>query len=256
MIREALEYLFTAGRQSADVIVKPEAEPPHVYYVREPNGKLTKWYADPPPKSHTALSMATLVDTAKGLVGPCNPSVWYSAESVVATLDRDRRDRITLPLDLSEPFKLLRQWHANKPAISQADLIRALRITLADCLASSGNLLDIIRRVRFRTGSDTTAEVSHGRSSIGKALESEVTGTGILPEYVGFSVPVFATPCVAGIRAHVRCALDPDAATGTFRVIPIPGQLESAAEDAVEEIGMTVRDLVGEAAVGVYHGKP
>lgn len=250
MIREALEYLFNAGRQSADVIVKPAAEPPHVYYVRRPDGSLDFRAANPAPTAHAPLSLASLV----ALAVEWGAAVWHSPEAVVAV---DGRDRATLALAKSEPFALLEHWAKNRTAMPQADLIRELRIKLAGCLGPAGNLLDLLRVVRFKTGSDTVAEIDRGRSSIGRQLQSEVTGTDRLPEVVAFSVPVFATPSVAGIRSVVQCALDPDAATGTFRVIPLPGQLEAATEYAAGEVGAIIRDLIGDAeGIPVYHGRP
>ena len=83
-----------------------------------------------------------------------------------------------------------------------------------------------------------------------------LTGTGALPEYVTFTFPIFANPCLRTIRGSVECALDPDPATATFRVIPMPGTLDLAADAAVTTVGDKLRDALKDAGPPVYHGRP
>jgi hypothetical protein len=254
MISDALKYLVELGGSSAPGLVKPPAEPPHVYYMRGADGSLKKISAELPPDNCAAYSLQAILAVATNL--ELDAEVWYGPDQVVCVYGDAHRDRITLPLALSEQFLRLKHWHAARPALSQADLVRELRVTFRHNLGAAGNLVEILRRVNFRAVSTTDGEVGHGKASLGKAIAGEVTGVGTIPEYVTFDVPVFANACFRGVRAKVECALEPDAATGSFRVIPIPGELDAAMDRAVGETGEAIRDGLDNGEIAVFYGRP
>lgn len=236
VIKEAIEYLFGLGKAAAPSVVTVPAEPPHVYFLRQPDGSLQERTALTPPHNRTALSAAALVQYAIDLhdEGESPGTVWYGPTALVLTYGE--RHRMTFPLVLSEQYKRLENLKST--AIAHADLVRALRTTFRGTFEDAHpTLLEVLRRVRFAAGAVTTGEVGHGRASLGKEITGEVTGTAAIPEYVKFSIPIFATPCFAHIRLPVNCALEPDAGSGTFRVSHLPGELESALQEAVDSIG-------------------
>lgn len=263
MIAEGLKLLIDHGRAAAPSIVRAEAEPAHVYYRRKKDGELERVEAEPPPQSHTVYDLAALVAAAKDADGSRpdgavdGVTVWHGPDGVAVVFGFGGRSRVSLPLAMSAPLKLLIDWQNRQPAMQQPDLIRAMRITLGDCLAPAGNILDVLRKVKFKTGQEITSSVGHGSASLGKQIEGEVTGVGVLPPEVAFSVPIWSNPCLRHLGATVRCALDPDAATGTFRVIPLPGVIEGAIDSACVAVGQELRErLAGYDDVGVYYGKP
>jgi len=260
MIREALELMLKEGQGNADVIVRPPAEPPHVYGVRKPDGTICWRTAEPMPGHHKAFTLQAIADVVKENSGGEDtdaPEVWYGPEAVVARFGDGLRSSITLSLGFSEPYLRLAAWKQQGNAVSQPNLVRELKTTFADCLERSGNLAESIKRVKFQTGQTINSEIGHGRASLGKEIEGQVTGVGIIPEYVVFSLPVFANPCFQALRAGVRCAIEPDPATGTFRVAALPGELEGAADAAMEGVkGELVGLLGGEGKFPVYYGKP
>lgn len=50
--------------------------------------------------------------------------------------------------------------------------------------------------------------------------------------------------------------MDADAATATFKLLPMPGHLERAVGQAEEWLHEALTDLLGGAGVPVYYGSP
>lgn len=254
MLREALDYLFQAGRAAAPSIVTCDAEPNHIYFKRHTDGSLLRTTAEPAPDDHTALSLQAIIAIVVG-GSWCECECWYSANSVTLRYGDERRNRVTLKLILSDQLKQLAAWRDSGNALNQAQLISILRTKFRDSLAGAGNLIESLRKVKFNTGSQINSEVGHGKASLGKELMGEVTGLGAIPEYVTFDFPVFANACFRTIRASVECALEPDASTGTFRLIPLPGRIELATDTGVQLIGDMLRKQLPEGTL-LLHGSP
>lgn len=58
----------------------------------------------------------------------------------------------------------------------------------------------------------------------------------------------------ATVRAFVKCALEPNASTGTFQVAPLPGELEAALDAGFAVIGTRLAEALPEG-VPVYYGQ-
>lgn len=256
MDADALKYMHHIGREAAPAIIRTDAEPPHVYYRRNAGGELERVVAAPAPASVAVYDLGTLVQVAKDAG---RADIYYSPDAVVVVFGEDRRSRAALKLNRARPFALLEEWERSAPALPQPDLIRHLRVTLAGCTGPSGNIVEILRRVKFRTGQEIVSEVGHGKASLGKAIEGEVTGTSIIPPELALAVPVWSNPCLSHLGGTIRCALDPDPGTGTFRVTPLPGMIEITIDSACTGVGNDIRDRLqaeGVEGVGVYYGKP
>ncbi len=256
MLKEAFQFLTALGAKAeTPTIITAPSEPSHVYYLRDAAG-VKRVEAEPPPDKHQAFSLDAIIGMAESCV--LSGSIWYGPEGVVLRLDDTGRNTIDLVTKLSDPFVQLQQWRQNKPSLTQADLIRSLRITFRECLSPAGEILAVLKRVKFNASQSSDSEISNGKFSVGKSLTAEVTGTGTLPEYLKLLIPVWANPCFRAVRTVVECALEADAATATFRVIPLPGQLEEAIDYATSMVG---RDLANrlEAAkngIAVHYGRP
>lgn len=250
---EKIEALSVAAKGTH--VLHPDAEPKHRYMVVRPNG-LVEWQdAAPEPRKHTARSLHTIVEAAEKLkdarVG-VRPAVWYSRHGVVLlTDDGDRRDRVTMPLAFSPPLLDLMSREARRQSVSQAQFVSLLRTTLAKTVR--GNLLEIVRKVNFVQNAAGNSELQHGKSSIGKSLQSELTGAAIIPEYATFDVPVFAGHFIA-VRP-VECALEVDAAMQTFTLVPLPLQIEGAVASAEGALGDFLGEALGEE-FAVFYGEP
>lgn len=253
MLREAIQYVFGLGQATASPIVKPECEPAHVYYVRRPDGSLEKMYAAEPPAKHEAHSLVAITQFAKAADFA---EIWHGPGKVVCDFGSDDlRSYITFDLVTSAQLLTLMDWVKGR-ALPQADLIRALRTTFRDSLGLAGSLVAILQKVRFNSTATMNGEVGHGKASLGKEVAGEVTGAGAIPEYVKFTVPVYANHSLRGIVAVVECALEPDPSNGMFRVLALPGQIEAAFELAHANIEKRLVEQLDGARVDVFYGRP
>ena len=103
-----------------------------------------------------------------------------------------------------------------------------------------------------------TPTVVSGRSYrvSGMIGAQQITGTDALPEYVILEVPVFTNPALAQLFP-VECALEPDAGTQTFKLIPLPNEIERAIGDGERMIAQMLAASMGEAGMAnVHYGKP
>lgn len=256
MLKEFVEFIAQqAVKAAGPQILKPESEPDHVYLLTRPDGTVERRDADPEPREHKAGDLEALTDWAKALPEPGKSVAWYHRSAVVLVADdRTRRDTVTLELTLSPQVLTLQQFESRAQAFKHADFMKLLRVTFADCLGRSGNLLEILKKVNFSAGKLAESSVGHAKASVGRTLESQVTGTAAIPERVELDVPVFVG-ALDNLRCVVRCALEPDGATETFSLIPLPGQLEAGIRTAEERIGVILHaDLKGVAPV--YYGRP
>lgn len=255
-----IEELVTEANR-VEVVTVP-SEPSHLYYLR--NGKeLTQMTAAPPVIGHVASTLETLADKAADTVTgdeekrEVESQIWVDRSGVVLLLDGDRRDKVTFGLSLSQ--QLLKLDQIADKAFTQKDFVFLLRTTFRDCLTLAGDLLPIVRKVKFTNNQSGESEVKHGSSSIGKSLTAEITGTGTLPEYVNLALPVFAQAGVQSVRSVVSCALEPDAATCTFRLVALPGQIEQAVGDGENQVRAKLLGLLEQRKAGgvsVFMGRP
>lgn len=254
MLKEALEYTVGLGKKSTEKIVKTDAEPAHIYFIRGEDGTLEKKEASPFPVAHKAYSLQAIVEKAKEAKAA---EVWYSPTNVVCVFGEDvKRDRITLDITLSEPLLALIQLKKTNQALTQPEIIRLMRTTFRDSLSQAGSLVEVLRKVNFKATAESEGVVGHGKSSLGKSIVNEVTGLGVIPEYVKFNFVIYANACFRSIRGTVECALEPDASNATFRIIPMPGEIEKATDAALADVAEMLEGLLGTDGVKILHGTP
>ena len=261
MLKELLEHIGSLAIQAELPKHIPSApEPSHCYWLALPGGKLQRVEAEPPPRQHRAGDLTALVEMVQRQArqidgGDTGCVLWYSRSSVTLLLDDEtRRDRLTLPLSLHPQLVKLQALEEKKPTFDQKGFVALLRIDLAGCLGPAGNLLDIVRKVQFKQRQDGNSTVAHGKASIGRSIESELTGAGIIPEECLLDVPVFHGP-LGKRRYRIACAIEVDAANERFQLVPYPGSIEFVICEAEQDVGEDLRAGVGEAAA-VYYGVP
>lgn len=137
---------------------------------------------------------------------------------------------------------------------SQKQLIRLLRVELAECAtASSQQLLATSRRIVATTSSKASGEVRNGKESIGRDIEAEIlSSAGEIAEEVEFSLRLFTDPELQ--RRHtITCAVEWDPATLTCQICPRPGDLRRAVE---EELSALYTRLEGDCECPIFLGSP
>jgi hypothetical protein len=246
-----IENLF--NKAQGVQVLKPEGEASNRFYLHNHQSGQGEFHdIAAKPRQHAASDLTAVAEFAKANEGA---AVWYSRNKVVCVADDStfRRNTITLTLQPSVQVQLLQRLETNQHAYPQKEFVKLLRTTFANNL--SGNLLEIVRRVKFRVDQSGESVVAHGKASIGKSVEAELTGAGVLPEYVAFNVPAFASG-YQSLNHSVRCALEPDAATQTFQLIPIPGEVERVMCEAEAGIHDSLLSLLDGKDVPVYYGVP
>jgi hypothetical protein len=253
MLHEALKYVIDEARKSAEArVIKPPDEPAGIYYVQHPDGTIKLMKAAPPLAHHVALDLSAVADFA---VANEQSQVWYSREKVVCVLDdADRRETVTLTLEFSPQLRELQKLERSPTPMDQRAIVYLLRTTFKRCLGRAGNLLETLRAVRFNSNAAGEGVVAHGKSSVGKRLEQEITGVNALPEYVTLEVPVFTNATLAKLFA-VECALEPDAANGNFKLVPLPNEIERAVTESEFAIAQGLGALLGKDFGRMHYGK-
>jgi hypothetical protein len=244
-----------AVKACAARVVKPDGEPAHVYLLDVGDGKPQRFEATPEPREHEAWDIDAIVDFANDF-----SAIWYARNGIRVLIDDNlRRDCVMMPLKLSHQVDLITGWEksASSRMMSQKDLIKLLRVDFADCLGQAGEFLAVIRKLKFETATKTAGEIKHGRASLGKEIETAVSGDVDIPEEVIFDVPVFDGAFPA-LRARVRCAIDLDAATEKITLMPIPGHLEAGIREAEARIGRLIGEKLakGNKKTPTFYGVP
>lgn len=156
--------------------------------------------------------------------------------SIVALLDEgDRTERLTFPLTKTSTWKRLTQLRDETESLNQRDILDLLRREL-DAVYTPGNLITILRSLKFEANSEGTSEIQVGKASIGKSVQAKLTGADALPEDVVVNAPIWDNVFVDSIprTADVRCAFDANTEDQTFFIRPKAGQIEVHERAAME----------------------
>lgn len=265
---EALKYLSALATEAVGRrIVRAEAEPPHVYYVQQPDGTMQRTVAVEPPARHEAADIDTLCRVARDFVShepPNVPAVWHHRGGVEAVLSQHAgyAPTCTLTLGPSPQLALLARWdQAGRASLTQAEFVTLLRTMFADC--APADLLPAIRNVKSTKNAEVNSQIAQGKVSLGKSIVAEMTGVAGIPERVAFTVPVFAQAAVP-VSGTVRVEIDPDPQNERFTLIVLPGDVEAAYAQAEEAVGRRLVERLAalstddhpSALIPVYRGEP
>jgi hypothetical protein len=241
----------------------PEQEPDHVYLL---NGEPR--IAEPKPRLHQAADLSAVVafalrvrdnndempDIRSG--GTC-PTVWYHRSGVVCLLDdATRRDRVELKLAYSPQLLELMALDGKRRKWEQAELILWLRVFFSGCLGEHPDFLPLLRNIRWQSSNEGAGSIQHGKASVGRAIQAELSSEKPLPEVVTFDVPVFAG-CLSLVKASVPCAVEIAVKDERITLIPLAGEIENCLREAEERLGALLAKELGDAAGNrLYYGVP
>lgn len=248
MLAEFVKALSEQAVKAAkpDIIALPGPSPE--YLLRKADGTFEAKRGFPAPREHNAQDLQTIVNFATE-----DSAVWYCRDAVVClVMDTDRFDRVTMDLAFTPQLTWLQGLSAaNK--FSQKDLVWHLRTLMKPCLGLAGDLIGVLRQVQFSVGEEGASNIQHGKQSIGKSMRAEIGGTTQIPEYVTFDVMIWES----GFRAHqqIECAMEPDPATQTFKLVPIPGAIEQAICEAEMKLGDALKKMLGDGKA-LHYGSP
>ncbi len=221
------------------------------------DGKRVDLAIDPPRRKHVAKDLSAIVAFAKDAanVADVSPSVWFSQAGAVCLIDDEiRRDEIRLKLEFSPQFNQLCNWiNGQTNTLKQDKAVLLLRTMFRDCLGQAGDLLNILKRLKFVNNVSGGSNIAHGKASLSKNIEQEITGDASIPEFFTLVLPIFASAFVS--VQNIEVAIHIDCATESFTFIPIPGACAKAIELAEADIGKALADMLGDG-VKLYYGSP
>lgn len=148
-------------------------------------------------------------------------------------------------LKKSEPFMWLETGSSKFQ--NQQDFVRTLRITLRDVLPP-GNLLQIVREVKFTNNASGAGVVQHGKQSMSREIINEVKGTGVIPEDVTLNVQPFEN---LPFKCNVDCAIEIDEQACAFRITPFPGRLRKC----IDTVLAMAHEQLSSASITCHQGQ-
>lgn len=201
-----------------------------------------------PVRKHT-------VQTLEGIFEACDRwggegVLWHNRQNVVLVIDDDdRRDIVVMPLVVSEVFTLINKL--GDQAMDQATFVRLLKNQLNGYVPDS--LRPVISKIEIASSAGQKNEINPGRERGSREFAVDVVG-GEMPEFIPATVPVYSN---AGLRNNVPIRLSLDVTLPpqqvTFRVAPLPDQIEMAWQAAQAELHNL---LVSRAKIEVFEGQP
>jgi hypothetical protein len=252
MIEEAIKALIDVGLRTAEPDLISVGDSRRLAYVV--NGEVETYEREPAPRDHKAGTLADLIKLADRFNDDADrPVVWYGKSEVVLVIDDSghRLEKATLTLAPSAVFARVKALAAKPERFEHKPFLRLLRVDLAGTIAPA-ELYDRVKRVTFENGLTVRADVSRNKSeSMGRDITSKVSGEGDVPEEVVLMLPVYSTPGERE-RYALRCAVEVDPAEGSFRLTPMPDEIERVEALAVASIGQRLAVLV----CPTYFGQP
>jgi hypothetical protein len=208
----------------------------------------------PVPAAHRSHTVRSLDDFSRacerwGEQG----TIWHSDTRItLVTDDLARRDGVLFLLQFSEQFERLRKLRTD-PRLNQAGIIRLLRHDLAG--AVPGDLVPLFRKLDFKRRSDGTTNLQHGRESLGRSVEAEVSGTAELPELITADVRVYGSVGLIW-KKSIRLTLDVDATNEVFYLAPEPDALEAAIQSTQADIANSLSANLTDDPPRIFYGEP
>ena len=232
-------------------------EDPDVLHYR--HGSATGTIDKPKPKRE---SVAESLESLALLCcpGEC-PSVYHSGNTAVVVLDdrpsSRRRDRITWQLRDSEKFTALaKQASVHR---THSEFVRFLELNFSDEIeAAAPGLLTDIRTLKFITSDEERGDVQRGRESMGRDIDSELTGADKLPPTVTLTVPRWAE-LSKRITCRIKCRLQVDCQDRKLSLVPLADEVAEAEIAAHSAFALLLAGAAEDCELTdlrIYHGKP
>lgn len=255
MTKKAIELIQTTARQAAKAeIVAIPGDPDRALISQCGSREMLE--LPPKHRNHAVFdldSLLSLSDTKCGYGedGEPNVIVWHSEEEVVVVLDDDtRRDFAKLKLEYSKAFAALRRISAGVQ-LEQFQFARLLKVELDGCVPAT--LSQVVRSLKFARNEEGESDLQHGKSTLGRRVEANITGSGDIPEEFVVSTNVYANVLQDDTR-QVRVSIDIDLEEHKFGLSVIGDELSMAV--LLTQETLSERLMQGNNKRRVLFGKP
>lgn len=171
------------------------------------------------------------------------PVVWYDRTGVTVVGNPfDRGDTARLSLPYTKPMQWLIDADKRPLRLTQAELVRLLKTTLAG--VAPVDLLGKVKVVKVEKHQQAEGVIDRGKVSVARSMLTQGSGVDDLPDEVRFFCQVHESSELS-TAAVVRAAfdLDPTSDAGHFLIDVLPGEVERALADAEAEIGSRLLSL-------------
>lgn len=239
MIKDAMEFLKGLVSK-AEVLKAPLVTMlpgrGNKYILTKVDGSAQEM-ADPPPRSHRVDSVASLMTAIVKWGREIPPVVYVGEKSIIVVIDdqEDRLDTITLPLTKHKQWVELESLGGGR---DQKSIVRLLRHNFAGCVPEG--FVARLRQLAFNRRNDGSATVTHGKESLGHAVEASVSNSESIPEDILFRVPMFDLDL--DTRQSIKVTVEIDPLAGQIALDPVPGELEFARTRQLESIAESIRN--------------
>lgn len=261
MLQEAINAVASLARLQSEAQARLKdakfMDDPHddSHYYLLHDGVLTEKEVPPPKREHVVNELDSLIRLAvRAKEESKSPVLWHCETGVILVWDDDdRREQAAWPLTRSQLWQSIGE--VNGRALKQPLMIRLLRFALADAI-SAPELLDAIRTVKFTRKSDASGEINHGRESMGRSVDLEVTGAATLPENVLLhNVSIYDE---LSYPLDLRFGLEVNVSEETFELCALAGVLTAARRETQIELGRVLTEAIKAAGieVPVFFGTP
>lgn len=246
-IRE-IERLVKAGAKTE--FVRNKQEPEHVYWRVNPEGTAEVVEVEPPLWSrHFKRPDDVVAALSEG--SDFSRTTFYDETAIQVVQDDDCRKLTTCPMEFSPQFQWLKTKSAG--AFDQRAFVRLLRIDFRGCLDGAPDLLGLVRNLKFTNAGQAVGNIQHGRESLGKSIESQVSGESSLPEEIRVTVPIWKN---WNVRQDIACAIEIDSQSQTFRLTPYPNELDNALDRSLMALHAFLAGDKGSKRPPVFRGHP
>lgn len=253
MLAEFLEALFedNAETKKAKLFQLP-GEKRNAFI--DQNGTIRAVPLPPPLRDSRVDAAEDLVNAARAYGIKERMSIWLASDRVVlVTDDDDRLDRVTLHLRETEQWKTIKKL-ASTPKLDHPQLISLLRAELPGAGDAGRALLEKVRKINFKNQVEGFSDVQHGRESLGRSIENQVTGIGEIPEQLEVVTALYDNPGERDKECAIVIDLQILPADQRFRLKPTPDSMEGAQHFAL----LSIRTEIEKALPGVriFFGTP
>jgi len=268
--KEALEFLRDQAIAAHTAVIKPPAEPQHIYFTREADGALTQRKAEVAPRSYFASSLRDLAELYGVLTEAAKRRITDGADlpSSIAFIGNDfvqivldeqgtRRERLSFKLTVTRAFTALRRLATGPEAMDQNALIELLRIELHGCVDRA--TIQLLRSLKNTASTSGESTITASTRALSRSVVVEASAGGDeVPDEIVANTPIYEQFAHGdGCKRHpIRCGLVMNVETFEFTMIPLAGELEQAYLTEEQRIAEELRFLVEKNNCTVVCGLP
>lgn len=233
MLAELVKTLVALGKDNAEAKIVPVPGDARGGYLV--HGGQCNYETFPAPlrkfRVESLVDLCAMAGDGSVVCGEDRPQIFHDDGAVCLVIHAyDRREIVTLPLRKSERFRTLEGMAGTPWSGTPAQTVQLLRFKLQGVGCDA--LIAALRKVDFARTNKTSADVTHGRETLGRSVEAAVQSVDTIPETFAVDVPVFTNNGLRDQVFRVRCGIHIDPHEGTIRIAPLADEIANALTSA------------------------